>query len=315
MKENNENKTNPDERGSSRREMLKLGMLAGGAALLGGGAIRLFGKSEEPSGEKVKALTVDGQLIEVDKEKTKNIPQNQSEGSLREGIPGKKFVMVIDLAKCSNQRTCVEACQKMHNVLPPIEYLKVKKMQDSKVAKPYWFPTHCYHCDNPPCIKVCPVDATFKRSDGIVGIDADRCVGCKFCMAACPYSARVFNFGKPEQVAFADKHKNDKGKCGSVKGHAVGTVSKCDFCYEDAAKGILPACVTECPNGTMFFGDENEDTVTNGDQVFQLSELIGSRAGYRQFETLGTQPRLYYLPPDKRDFPFQDAPEKLNTKE
>lgn len=313
MKEIDNNKKSPEEKGSSRREMLKLGMLAGGVALLGGEAINLFGKTEEPSGEKVKALTTDGRLIEVCSDKLGKC--TSSDGKIRKGVEGKKFVMVIDLARCENKRTCIEACQKMHNILPPTEYLKVKRMQDSKLAKPYWFPTHCHHCDNPPCIKVCPVDATFKRSDGLVGIDPERCVGCKFCMAACPYSARVFNFGKPAQVAYTEKHKNDKGVCGGSCSNPVGTVSKCDMCPETLAQGKLPVCVTECPNGTMFVGDENEDTVTNGDEVFRLSELLGSRAAYRQFETLGTEPRVYYLPPDKRIFPFEEAHEKHNTKE
>ncbi len=317
MKETNKNNTNPVDKGSGRREMLKLGMLAGGVALLGAGgkAVSLFGKSAESPGEMVKVLTSEGKLVEVEENKLKELGVSGAMGDLRKGVPGKKFVQVIDLARCANKRTCVEACQKMHNILPPIEYLKVKRMQDSKLSKPYWFPTHCYHCDNPSCIKVCPVDATFKRSDGIVGIDPDRCVGCKFCMAACPYSARSFNFGKPEQVAFTEKNKNDKGKCGTSGTNTVGTVSKCDFCPDDISTGKLPACVTECPNGTIFFGDENEDTVTNGDEVFRLSELLGSRAGYRQFETLGTEPRVYYLPPDKRTFPFEEASEKLNTKE
>ncbi len=315
MKEVNENNTNPKGLKSTRREMLKLGVLTGGVALLAGGAANLFSKNEEPSGEKVKALTVDGKLVEVDQEKVKNAAESRCAGILRNGVPGKKFVMVIDLARCENKRTCVEACQKMHNTLPPIEYLKVKRMQDSKLARPYWFPTHCYHCDNPPCIKVCPVDATFKRTDGLVGIDPDRCVGCKFCMAACPYSARVFNFGKPKQVAYNEAHKNDIEVCGAARSNAVGTVSKCDMCPDELAQGKLPVCVTECPNGVMFIGDENEDTVTNGDEVFRLSELIGSRAGYRQFETLGTEPRVYYLPQDKRIFPFEEATVKHNTEE
>ena len=201
--------------------------------------------------------------------------------------------------------------------MAPIEYIKVKKMQDSELASPYWFPTMCYHCDNPPCVKVCPVDATFKRSDGIVAMDYDRCIGCKFCMAACPYSARTFNFGRPEQLKFTEEHKNDT----SDPNHCTtpyaqeGTVAKCDFCTDRSAKGLLPACVVECPNGAIYHGDELEDVVTNGEDTFRLKKLLKDRAGYRQFEELGTKPRVYYLPPVERNFPFEDETEPQNTKE
>ena len=304
---------------STRRKFLIFGLLAGGATLAGLGLQqKLAGDAPPPTGKKVKVLTADGKLVEVDSSLVTHhaADTNLTESQIREGIAGRKFVMVIDLARCANERKCVEGCQKMHNTLPPIEYLKVKRMQDADLTAPYWFPQMCYHCDNPPCTKVCPVDATFKRSDGIVAVDSDRCIGCKFCMAACPYSARSFNFGRPEQVEYNEKHPCNEGEsCCSTKSSTVGTVSKCDFCPSHAAKGELPACVSECPNGTIFFGDELEDTVTNGEETFRLKELLRSRAGYRQFEELGTKPRVYYLPPVKRQFPFEEAKEKHNTEE
>ena len=115
----------------------------------------------------------------------------------RKGIPGRKFVMVIDLAKCDGCGACQTACSKMHFIPPTRQYIKVLRMQDSEYTAPYFFPQPCFQCDNPPCTKVCPVDATFKRDDGIVLIDNERCIGCRFCMAACPYGARSFNWEKP----------------------------------------------------------------------------------------------------------------------
>lgn len=301
----------------SRRNFLKFGLLTGGV-LAGAGLVSTLScnEKEKTGGEKIKVLTADGKLVEVDSSMVAHPSEEKlNEFSLREGIAGRKFVMVIDLARCANARKCVEGCQKMHNLLPPIEWLKVKRMQDSDLAAPYWFPQPCYHCDNPPCTKVCPVDATFKRTDGIVAIDNERCIGCKFCMAACPYSARTFNFGRPEQEVFFENHEGEKDKCCTTHPSTVGTVSKCDFCPDHAARGVLPSCVTDCPNGTIFFGDELEDTITNGEETFRLKELLKNRAGYRQFEELGTKPRVYYLPPVKRQFPFEEATEAQNTQE
>ncbi len=301
---------------SSRRNFLKFGLLAGGATLTGLGLKNTLFASPPETGTKVKVLTADGKMVEVDSSMIAHPSEEKlAEFSIREGVPGKKFIMVIDLARCANARKCVSGCQSMHNLLPPIEYIKVKRMQDTEITAPYWFPQTCYQCDNPPCTKVCPVDATFKRSDGIVAIDSDRCIGCKFCMAACPYSARTFNFGRPEQVAYNEEHAKDLNKCGATKSGTEGTVSKCDFCPDSSAKGILPACVTECPNGVIFFGDEMEDAVTNGEETFRLSELLKKRAGYRQFEELGTKPRVYYLPPVERAFPFEEATEIHNKAE
>ncbi len=304
---------------SDRRKFLKLGAIAGGAVLLGSAMSKAVSlDSVKETGEKIKVLTADGKVVEVDSSAIAHpSAEKLAQISVRDGIPGRKLIMVIDLARCANARKCVEGCQKMHNLLPPIEYMKVRKMQDTPLTSPYWFPTACYHCDNPPCTKVCPVGATYKRSDGIVAVDSDRCIGCKFCMAACPYSARTFNFGRPEQREYNETHKrcDTQVNCCVSNGGIEGTVSKCDFCPSHAAEGTLPMCVTECPNGTIFYGDEIEDVVTNGEDTFRLKKLLRDRAGYREMEELGTKPRVYFLPPVKRNFPFEEATEVYNTKE
>ncbi|MBK6633335.1 MAG: 4Fe-4S dicluster domain-containing protein [Chitinophagaceae bacterium] len=150
--------------------------------------------------DKVRLLSPDGEIVEIDSAYL-NHRENMavlSQHEQRTGIAGKRFVMVVDLALCKNARKCVTACQKHHYRPEETEWLSVKLMKDSEKSAPYWFPKQCFHCDNPPCVKVCPVDATFKRNDGLVLIDNDRCIGCKFCMAACPYSTRVFNWDEPE---------------------------------------------------------------------------------------------------------------------
>lgn len=267
------------------------------------------GSEVQPSGKKVKLLSVDGEIVEVDQAFLKPVPHLPPLSNTEErlGIPGKKFVMVIDLSRCKNLRKCQEACNHAHELNPGQNWVKVYPMQDAEHTAPYWEPTTCMHCDEPPCVKVCPVDATFKRQDGIVLIDSDRCIGCRFCMAACPYSTRVFNWSAPEIPA--EKAKQPYS-CETSMPQKKGTVGKCDFCADMTRKGELPHCVTACPNGTFLFGDMNEDTVTNGSETFRFSDLIRDKAGYRLMEDLGTKPSVYYLPPVDRNFPFQSGEEE-----
>src|SRR5690349_16217397 len=197
---------------SSRRKFIKAGALTG--LVIGGGigAFEVLSQDDnKQKGDTVKLLSPDGKLVEVDSsEINPQIPEFiVSEHNVREGVPGKKFVMVIDLSKCRNAGKCKTACSKMHYLPEDRSYVKINKMQDSDKASPYWMPTPCFHCDNPPCVKVCPVGATFKLTDGIVGIDNNRCIGCRFCMVACPYSARIFNWGKEYAMA-QDEFKNIK---------------------------------------------------------------------------------------------------------
>ena len=300
-----------DTNNTSRKEFLA-SIAATGLALAGcsskGNPFEQTGDgSTELTGEKVKLLSVDGQVIEVDKAYLKPVPELPavSNSDARKGIPGKKFVMVVDLSRCKNLRKCQAACNHVHHVHTNLNWLKVYPMEQDEHTAPYWQPTTCMHCDEPPCVKVCPVDATFKRQDGIVLIDQDRCIGCRFCMAACPYSIRVFNWEKSDTIS--EELCAQPYSCESGVPQKIGTVGKCDFCPDMIRKSELPHCVTACPNGTFFFGDLNQDSVSNGSETFRFSELIRDKAGYQLMEDLGTKPSVHYLPPANRNFPFENG--------
>lgn len=296
---------------NSRREFLLTGLLATMAAVGCSDKKTPFTPEENVAltGEKVKLLSVDGEVIEVDSAFLKPVPVMPavSNSEARKGIAGKKFVMVIDLSRCKNVKACQASCNHAHHVQDAQNWIKVYPMQDAEKTAPYWQPTTCMHCDEPPCVKVCPVDATFKRQDGIVLIDSDRCIGCRFCMAACPYSTRVFNWGEPDLPEDIAKKKYSSETSVPQK---KGTVGKCDFCPDMTRMGMLPHCVSACPNGVFMFGDIIEDSVTNGAETFRFSDLIKDKSGYRLMEDLGTKPSVYYLPPVNRNFKFEDGLDK-----
>lgn len=298
-----------DHKKNDRRKFLKSSGIIGVSALFG---FQIFSQSScsrnNSSLKKVKVLTPEGKLMEVEMDQLKEASHHEpvSRKESRKGIPGKKFVMVVDLAKCKNARQCVKACEKHHNLPPDRPFIKVLKIQDNQLSSPYWMPKKCFQCDNPPCVKVCPVGATFKRSDGIVLIDNQLCIGCRFCMAACPYSARVFNWGKPKTFASENSlHYSPETSTPS----RIGTVEKCDFCPDLLREGKLPPCITACPNGVLYFGDINDDAVTNGVDTIRLSKILRDKAGYRYLEDLGTEPNVYYLPPVDRLFQFKEKEE------
>jgi len=295
---------------NDRRDFLRKSLLTGGILAAGAFGFEKVFSADKQSGEKVKVLTADGKLVEVDSAHiTESGPCCTSPKESRKGIPGRKFVMVIDLAKCEDTQKCQKACQKHHFLPQQDKWLKVFKMQESPETAPFWMPKPCFHCDHPPCVKVCPVDATYKREDGIVLIDNERCIGCRFCMAACPYSTRSFNWSEPILPA---EHAKDCYSPETSVPRKKGTVEKCDFCPDMLRQGKLPHCVTACPNSVYYFGDLNEDTVTNGDETVRFSELIRKKSGYRYLESLGTEPSVYYLPPVNRIFPFEDRAEDKN---
>lgn len=285
----------------SRRRFLKSSLFAGASAVAAGALLQSCQKAAAGSTGKIKVLTPDGKIMEVDASDLKEVSgvvlANRKQA--QEGIKGRKFVMVIDLSKCKNARKCVEACQEGHGLSKAQEWMRIYMLQDSKRTAPYWFPRPCFHCDNPLCVSVCPVGATYKRADGIVLVDTDRCIGCKFCMTGCPYSARVFNWKEPEHQKVDEKDYSPELNVPAKE----GTVGKCVFCADRLRVNKLPRCVEACPMGVIYFGDLLEDTVTNGDETVRFSELIRDKGGYRYLETLGTEPSVYYLPPVNRSFP------------
>ncbi len=253
-----------DEREISRRKFLKLVAIGGGLAAVGAlGGKFLF--------ERLEGIPPDA--------------RTQAPGSKR------SWVMLIDLKRCDGCGRCTTACRTEHNVPAGQEWIKVYKVDDS--GSSYFLPRPCMHCENAPCANVCPVGATFVRTDGLVLVDQNRCIGCRYCMAACPYNARYFNWGGPaaltpaEQAAYRPEYPIV---------HRRGTVEKCVFCAHKVDMNGLPACVEACPMKAIFFGDAREDAVSNGSEVWQLSKVLRERAGFRFKEELGTKPRVFYLP-------------------
>src|ERR1035437_7869521 len=297
-----------EDENKSRRSFLRLGMITGATLAVGGIGLNKVLSKDKPealSGNKLTVLTPGGKVYQADSTHLKEYnPPPVSNTEARRGMAGKRFVMVIDLAKCDGCKKCTEACQAMHYTESDREWIKVFKMKDSETTQPYFFPKPCYHCDNPPCTKVCPVNATFKRQDGIVLIDNERCIGCRSCMVACPYSTRFFNWSHPKEqpelagIAYSPERSVPR---------RMGTVEKCDFCPDMIRQGKMPACVSGCPMDAIYFGDQNEDAVTNASGVtVKLSQLLEDNAGYRHLEELGTEPRVYYLPPKNRKYPKPD---------
>ena len=309
-------KKKPKQKKSNRRNFLKYGFSIGAGTLTGSSLLNSCNLKDQTKEEKrMKVLLPNGELAEVDQKDIHAHASKIANEEARKGDPNKEYVMVIDLAKCRNARKCVESCQEMHHLPPADEWIKVFLMKDSEDTASYWFPKPCFHCNSPSCVNVCPVGATFKRLDGLVLIDNDRCIGCKFCMTACPYSSRVFNWEEPEN---SDELSIQSGTPETSVPQVVGTVGKCDFCPDMARMGKLPVCITACPNGVLYYGDKNEDVVTNGVETVRFSQLIYERAGYRYMEELGTRPSVYYLPPVNRLFHpesgFKDLPEEIEDR-
>jgi molybdopterin-containing oxidoreductase family iron-sulfur binding subunit len=225
--------------------------------------------------------------------------QKDLQRAVKKPLEDRRWVMAIDLRKCVGCSACTIAC-KAENALPPgVVYRPVLEEeigQYPNVSKRFT-PRPCMQCDNPPCVPVCPVKATYKRPDGVVEIDYNQCIGCRYCITACPYQARYFDFGEfytdgtpgsPEPYEtspapeYGKKWPRKEGKS------PIGNVRKCQFCLHRLNVGMLPACVTTCIGGATYFGDSN-------DPESLVSGLIGKPNVMRLKEEMGTKPKVYYL--------------------
>lgn len=215
--------------------------------------------------------------------------------------PGKKaraWGMVVDLRKCDGCLSidappqCTQTCINAHFSPKGQEWIQVYQAELAGEGS-YFLPTPCFHCENAPCVNVCPVGATYHDADGLVLIDHSRCIGCRFCMAACPYHRRFFNWGEPKlppEAALAQYSPLYPVPA------VVGTVIKCMFCGHLLKDGKLPFCARACPTKAIYMGEFNEDLATNGREVVTLSRFLGENNAYRYKEGLGTQPRTWFIP-------------------
>ena len=216
--------------------------------------------------------------------------------------PGVRFAYALNLSRCNGSRRCVTACVQENNQSrdPEIQYIKVLEMpggtfdveksdhhydhEQVPQKEKYYLPVQCQQCENPPCTKVCPVEATWKESDGITVIDYNWCIGCRYCMAACPYEARRFNFSKPE-IAKEDINPNMGYLSNRIR--PAGVVEKCHFCLHRTREGKNPACMEVCPTGARVFGNLN-------DPDSEIRYIISNKRTYILKEEAGTIPAFFY---------------------
>jgi molybdopterin-containing oxidoreductase family iron-sulfur binding subunit len=206
------------------------------------------------------------------------------------------WAMVIDQSKCTGCGQCTLACRAHNDVSPDISWNRV--IQAGSVDhQPIYLARPCMHCEHAPCVEVCMVRASSYRPDGIVAMDYDRCIGCRYCEVACPYNARAFNW----EAFTGDNPAVPKWGHPEVPRRPRGVVEKCSFCSHRIDRGLglgltpgvdpeaTPACVVVCPVSARLFGDLNDATS-------EVSKAIASHHTYRLREDLGTAPRVYYIP-------------------
>lgn len=206
------------------------------------------------------------------------------------------WAMVIDQSKCVGCGHCIQACKAYNDVSPDIEWTRLVEGEEI-AGKQTFIPIPCMHCADAPCTHVCLVGATYSRPDGIVMMDYDRCIGCRYCEVACPYGVRSFNW----EAFKGDNPAVPTWGQPEVKRRPRGVAEKCSFCYQRIDRGLeigltpgvdpaaTPACVVACPMKARTFGDLN-------DPDSPVSKLLAENASYRLREGIGTEPRVYYLP-------------------
>jgi molybdopterin-containing oxidoreductase family iron-sulfur binding subunit len=214
-----------------------------------------------------------------------------------EALTAKRWAMLIDMRKFTEEaaQRCMTICHQIHNIPDvgdskrEIKWIWLERfenafpgdehehMPENMVGKRFF--VMCNHCDNPPCVRVCPTKATWQREDGIIMMDQHRCIGCRYCMAACPFGARSFNWGDYRPLI---KKRNPE-----YPTREKGVVEKCNFCAERLAKGLLPACVEES-GGAMIFGDLM-------DSQSDLRKSMREHYTIRRKPYLGTSPQVYYV--------------------
>ncbi len=299
----------------SRRDMVRVGAVVGASAAVVAGAGllgRVAGRPTDPSGPgTIRSLPV---LNNVPKRRNEDVlvrMQREIVATMAKPVEERRWGMVIDTRKCVGCDACTVACTAENKLPPGVVYRPVVKEEFGAFPNVQlrFTPRPCMQCENPPCVPVCPVNATWKRADGITTIDYDKCIGCRYCIAACPYGARTADRGEfwtadmaegadeiPDQPLFGpnapyeQQPSHEYGKHWDREGHGSpsGNARKCHFCLHRLEVGQLPSCVTSCIGRATYFGDLN-------DPDGLCSELIQQNQVQTLLPHLGTKPRVFYI--------------------
>ena len=298
----------------SRRDVLKL--LGIGAAALGGGSA-VAAAAEAPGPE---TYGVKDQVAEYFQDNYQRMTEDEVKAAIERlerkyksqlgvdvkvantpPIPGVVFGYALNISKCKGYRECVKACVAENNQSrdPEIQYIRVLEIDegtmnlesgdhyfDHEVPKEgkFYLPVQCHQCENPPCVSACPVGATWKEVDGIIVIDYNWCIGCRYCIAACPYWARRFNWATPE---IPKEEINTETHYLSNRPRPRGVVEKCTFCLQRTRKGRQPACQEACPTGARIFGNLL-------DPDSEIRYILENKKVFRLKEELNTEPKFWY---------------------
>jgi molybdopterin-containing oxidoreductase family iron-sulfur binding subunit len=222
--------------------------------------------------------------------------------SSKPAIPGTLYGYAFNVSKCKSYLDCIAACVRENNLdrRSQMQYIHIFSMRNNQLGLPQDTPPQtpeqtaskqgyigmqCFQCENHPCVNVCPVGATWKEPDGIVVVDYDWCIGCRYCQAACPYAARYFNWREPH---IPPNQINTKQHYLGNRLRENGVVEKCTFCIQRVREGLQPACVEACPTGARIFGNLL-------DPDSEIRYVLANKKVFRFKENLQTEPKFWYF--------------------
>jgi molybdopterin-containing oxidoreductase family iron-sulfur binding subunit len=311
--DNKKNKKAPFKRESTRRSFLKgltLAAAAGSAGLVTGGCGN--SAAAEEMGLKWEEFFKKNYRLMTPEEKDETVARLEKLAELKydrdikvsnqEPLERVLYGYAFNISRCKGYMDCVEACVKENNLdrKSQTQYIRLFEMDTGQLDPTsgegkyfhevpaegkFYMGVQCFHCENAPCIRACPTKATWQEPDGIVVVDYDWCIGCRYCLAACPYWGRRFNWGDPE---VPEEEINRKQHYLGNRMRMKGVMEKCTFCIQRTRKGQLPACADACPTGSRVFGNLL-------DPDSEIRFVLENKKVFRFKEDLGTDPKFWYF--------------------